>query len=92
MATFTKSDLKFDHYTWTAKPSDNPNLTGAPDSSLFNRQQGYEVIYMMNKVLTDIGSNLKSKLHQGEDLIKKDLPGSTRSQKDVFDWLKKKLS
>lgn len=89
MADFTKSDLSLDHYKWEAKPDDDPSVTGAPDSTLFNRTQGYEVLYMLNKVLPSTAS--KADLHKAEKLIDEDLPGSTRSQEDVKAWLEDEM-
>ncbi|WP_016914546.1 hypothetical protein [Vreelandella stevensii] len=88
MANFQKADLKI-AYEWTAGPNDNPNLRGEPDSSLFNRGQGYEVLYMLNKVLSATAP--LSALHKGEDLIADDLPGDTRSQEKVAAWLRTRL-
>ncbi len=88
MADFKKSDMK-KTYEWTAGPNDNPNLRGEPDSSLFNRKQGYEVLYMLNKVLSVTAA--KTALHKGEDLIADKLPGDTRSQEKVAAWLRKNL-
>jgi hypothetical protein len=48
MALFKKSDMQFKDYQWTAYPNDNPKVTGKPDSTRFNRHEGYEVLYLIN--------------------------------------------
>lgn len=60
-------------------------MTGEPDSTLFNRDQGYEVLYMLNKVLS--ASAPITALHEGELLIRDELPSDMRQQLDVKKWL-----
>ena len=86
----TRSDLKFE-YTWTAYPSDDPKISGHPDDTLFNRQQGYEVLYLINKLLELWNWNQKESGLRIEKLIKTDLPGNIRSQKNMKEWLSKNL-
>ena len=49
-ANIKSSDLKYE-YSKKATGGDNPKFTGKPDSALFNREEEYEVIPMLNKVL-----------------------------------------
>ena len=49
------SDLKYE-YSKKATGGDNPKFTGKPDSGLFNREEEYEVIPMLNKVLDELGT------------------------------------
>ncbi|MDQ1299065.1 MAG: hypothetical protein QG558_1604 [Campylobacterota bacterium] len=44
MGLITKNDLIYKDYSWTAISGDNPKVTGEPDSTLFNRHEGYEVL------------------------------------------------
>lgn len=90
MATFNKSDLHLTHYSWTTAPGDS-KLAGEPDSSLFNRQEGYEVLYVLSKILEQMGSTSKTKLHKGEVLIEEKLPSSLREQSAVRDWIGARL-
>jgi hypothetical protein len=48
MALFNISDIQYNDYQWTAYPNDNPKVTGKPDSTKFNRHEGYEVLYLIN--------------------------------------------
>ncbi len=82
------SDLKYE-YSKKATGGDNPKFTGKPDSGLFNREEEYEVIPMLNKVLDELGTLKVSALHKLEDMIENDLPGNVRSRENVFDWLVK---
>lgn len=87
MSKFKKFDMKYDHYSWTAISGDDPKITGNPDSSLFSRKEGYEVLYMINKVLEYRGLSSVTSGQKAETLIKDSLPSTVRSQEKVFNWL-----
>lgn len=87
MSKFKKSDMKYDHYSWKAIPGDDPKVTGKPDSTLFSRKEGYEVLYMINKVLEHRGLSSVASGQKVETLIKDRLPSNVRSQENVFNWL-----
>lgn len=87
MAKFKKSDMKFNDYSWTVYGGDDPKVRGTPDSTLFSRKEGYEVLYMINKILDEKGLVSTSSGQKAETMIHEHLPGTTRGQKNVFDWL-----
>ncbi|EPN4986493.1 MULTISPECIES: hypothetical protein [Vibrio] len=87
MSKFKKSDMKYNHYSWTAISGDDPQITGKPDSTLFSRKEGYEVLYMINKVLEHRGLSSVTSGQKAETLIKDSLPSTVRSQENVFNWL-----
>lgn len=86
MPLLSKSDLKYT-YSWTAIASDDPKLTGKPDSVLLNRNEGYEVLAFINRFAET--HNLKSKASgiKTEKMLKEHLPSDTRSHKNVSKWL-----
>ncbi len=84
----TKKDLKYT-YSWTAIRGDNPKVTGEPDSTLFNRNEGYEVLYLINKIAEIKKWKTKNTLLNLEEKIKNKLPSNIRSQKNVKEWLDK---
>ncbi|MGE5435583.1 MAG: hypothetical protein ACM3O3_00020 [Syntrophothermus sp.] len=90
MVLLKRSDLLF-NYTWTALEPDNPRISGQPDSTLFNRKEGYEVLYLINKIgeqnyITDKLTGLKI-----ETLIKTKLPSYIRTQNNVVGWVKEQI-
>lgn len=87
MSKFKKSDMKYDHYSWTAISGNDPKITGNPDSTLFSRKEGYEGLYMNNKVLEHRGLSSVTSGQKAETLIKDSLPSTVRSQENVFNWL-----
>jgi hypothetical protein len=83
MTTFNKSGMHYTDYKWSAYPSDDPRITGKPDSTLFNRNEGYEVLYLINKMVTT-----KAEGEKMEKMIRKYLPSDVRSQENVQEWIK----
>lgn len=86
MTLITKADLQFE-YAWTAIPPDDARITGKPDSTLLNRGEGYEVLAFINRVAAASKWTQKSPALKAERLIKKNLPGTTRSHANVWQWL-----
>jgi hypothetical protein len=83
--SFLKGDLQY-HYSWTVLPGDNPKISGVPDSTLFNRNEGYEVVYLISTLMTRYNLNIASG-QKIERMIKTGLPGDIRGQKNVYDWI-----
>ena len=92
MANFKKSDLKL-NYSWTASAeNDNAKITGIPDSTLLDRNEGYEVLPFLNRYMTDKGWANQSTLNKLEDALRDKLPGTTRSHANVKKWLNDNFS
>lgn len=87
MALFTKSDLKYE-YSWTALSGDNPKITGEPDSTLLNRNEGYEMLYFINKFAEKNRWQKKSSGEILEKMIKEKVPSDIRSQVNIERWIK----
>lgn len=81
-----KRMLQADKYEWTAGEGDNPNKTRA-DAIMFNRNQGYEVQRMIQKVCEAYGFESVEDVQRVERVIAEELPGSVRSQQNVYNWL-----
>lgn len=86
MALLTKNDLQYT-YSWTAYSGDDPKVTGSPDNTLLNRNEGYEVLYFINKLaeLWDFKEKVSGK--HIENMIHKKLPSNIRSQAKVKQWI-----
>lgn len=87
MANFTKANLKRT-YSWSTDGGDNPKLRNEPDSSLLDRTEGYEVLYMVQRLMdvwslknVESGQKIEAKIHE--------CPSNLRSQKNVMDWIDK---
>lgn len=88
MGLLQKSDLLFkNEYSWNALIGDDPRITGEPDSTLFNRNEGYEVLYLINKLAEKWGLSSKFDRLKIERMIKNNLPSDIRSQENVKEWI-----
>ena len=87
MALLNKSDLYYDDYSWTTYGDDDPEITGSPDSTFFNRKEGYEVLYLINKIADKNDLKKKSSGQKIEKMLHDHLPGNIRSQKNVYQWI-----
>lgn len=89
MALFNKTDMQYKDYQWTAYPNDNPQVTGKPDSTRFNRHEGYEVLYLINALADEWNLKLVNSCLKIEKLIREELPSKTIIQVDVKEWIRK---
>lgn len=86
MALLKKSDLKYT-YTWTVLGDDDPKITGKPDSTFLNRQEGYEVLYFINRIAKNSEWKNIEPCLKVERLIKDYLPSNVRSHANVYKWI-----
>lgn len=87
MALVTASDLYYKDYSWTTYKSDDPKITGEPDSTLLNRKEGYEMLYFINKFAEIHSLKNKSSATKIERMIQEEVPGSVRSQEAIKSWI-----
>lgn len=85
--SFKRSDLKYLDYSWKALPGDDPKISGKPDSTMFSRYEGYEMLYMINKVLEHRDLTSVTSGQKVESIIRIELPSDTRSQENVFKFV-----
>jgi hypothetical protein len=86
MSLLSRSDLRF-IYSWSAILPDDPRISGKPNSTLLNRNEGYEVLYLIN-TFADLNSiNIKKSGHKIERMIRNHLPGDIRKQEAVVNWI-----
>ena len=88
MYLFTTADMQFD-YLWTQFPENDPRISGAPDKTRFNRNEGHEMLYLINQLaqlwhLRQICSCLKI-----ERMLKEALPERLVKQEIVMEWIRK---
>lgn len=88
MALFNRTDMTYRGYQWTAYPNDNPKVTGNPDSTRFSRNEGYEVLYLINTLAKGWNLNKVSDCQKMEKMIQEGLPSTTIMQVDVKEWIR----
>ena len=79
--------MYFRDYSWTVYGSDNPKITGKPDSTLLNREEGYEMLYFINKMADIYNLELISDCIKIERMIREKVPAGIHSQKAIETWI-----
>lgn len=64
-----------------------PKFRGKPDPAPFNRDDLYEVLPMLGKVMDALGRDDGRTLHVVEEVMIRDMPRFLVSREDVFDFL-----
>lgn len=81
---FTNKDLKYS-YEWNTPPEDH-KLKGDPDKYILDRNEGNEVLYMINTLMKNWSMKDISQGHKIESLIHK-APPDLHSQERVKNWI-----
>ena len=82
---FTRANLLYS-YSWMHTKEDDPKLRGEPDHNLLNRTEGYEVLYMIRKIMTARGLDRVAEGQKIEKMIRAH-PSNLRSQLHVKEWI-----
>lgn len=80
------SDLYYKYPRGTASRHE-PKFKGKPDPNPFNRDDLYEVLPMLGKVMDEIGRDDAPTLHSIEEIMIRSMPGWIVSREEVFDFL-----
>lgn len=81
------ADLRY-HYGEKMTHEDDPKLTGDLDDSYFDRNEIYEVLYLIEKVAEYNDFDDRASFHRVEDIIQI-LPFRKLTQKEAFHWINK---
>lgn len=84
MANFTRSNLQYS-YSWVTTTGDS-KLRGEPDRSLLNRSEGYEVLYMIDRLMSAWRLSSVADGQKIERLIRI-VPSHLHSQEHVKAWI-----
>lgn len=77
------------HYNWSENAGDNSRLRGEPDHSLFNRSEGYEVLYIINNILIKKGLTSIGSGNKAERLLREKLASKNYTQIEVISFFNK---
>lgn len=88
MILFSKRNLVYKDYEWASYTTNDPRIYGKPDSTLFNRAEGNEVVYLINKLMVLWDYRFSNTGNKMEKLIHDRLPSDIKSQEEVKDWIK----
>lgn len=87
MAKFEIKNMSY-IYRWTTYNNDDPKVTGKPDSTLLNRNEGYEILSFINNY-ADRNNLSTSDCKEIEELIKTKVPKDIHSREKISNWLDK---
>ena len=91
MLLFAKSNLFYKDYSWTLYPGTDPRVSGKPDETPFNRLEGNEVIYLINKMMVIWSFRFVNTGNKIEKLIHDKLPADLVIQEEIQLWIKENL-
>lgn len=80
------SDLYYKYPRVKAK-RDQPKFAGKPDPLPFDRDDQYEVIPMLEAVMSQLESDDGEVLNRLEEVMVTEMPGFISSREDVYDYL-----
>jgi hypothetical protein len=84
--TIKASDL-YNKYPKDTERRHQQKFRGKPDPAAFNRDDLYEVIPMLERVMDELGADDACILHAIEEVMIRNMPGFIASREDVFDFL-----
>ena len=87
METFEKSDLVYE-YNWSSYEKNDARISGIPDSTEFNRKEGWEVLYIINFLTDHLAYEVRGFGNKIEKLVHDRLPLEIKNQKDAITWIK----
>ncbi|WP_395062052.1 hypothetical protein [Flavobacterium sp.] len=87
MIVFTKNDLFYTDYQWTIYASDSPKLSGKLDATKFNKNEGFEVLYFINKLIHLWDFTKQESCIKIERILREHLPKSVITQEDTATWV-----
>ncbi len=84
--TIKASDLYY-KYPRDTERRDEPKFRGKPDPAPFNRDDLYDVLPMLERVMAELGRDDARTLHAVEEILNMNMPRFIASREEVFDFL-----
>jgi hypothetical protein len=91
MILFSRRNLHYSDYKWTSYVSSDPRVNGKPDDTLFNKEEGNQVVYLINKLMIVWDYRFSNTGNKMEKLIHDKMPADLIKQEEVQQWLKENL-
>lgn len=86
---FKKQNLASLHYSWIGR--DEHIYRGDPSRRIFDRNNGYQVLFIINVCASFKDLFLQHDGNLIEQKIQTELPYEIKSEKSVLNWLKEKV-
>jgi hypothetical protein len=91
MILFSRRNLHYTDYKWSVYGQNDPHISGKPDATNFTKDEGNEVVYLINKLMILWDYRFANTGNKMEKLIHDTLPSEITTQQEVQDWLKANL-
>ncbi|WP_423149676.1 hypothetical protein [Rubrolithibacter danxiaensis] len=91
MILFSKRNLIYKDYKWSFYQTTDLKVYGKLDGTEFDRGEGNEVVYLINKLMILWDYRFSNTGNKMEKLIRNTLPPHIKSQEEVKDWIKSNL-
>ncbi|SDP88693.1 hypothetical protein SAMN05428975_3374 [Mucilaginibacter sp. OK268] len=91
MILFSRRNLHYTDYKWSVYNQNDPRVNGKPDTTPFTKDEGNEVVYLINKLMILWDYRFANTGNKMEKLIHDQLPPTITLQEDVQQWLKANL-
>jgi len=88
MSMISKSRMAYKSYSWTIFSDEDSKITGNLDSTIFDKNEGHEMLYIIKK-LTEIWKlEDRHSIRKIETMIFKFLPDDKKEQEEVKNWVR----
>jgi hypothetical protein len=91
MILFSRRNLHYSDYKWTTYTQHDPRVNGRPDDTIFDKEEGNEVVYLVNKLMALWDYRFSNTGNKMEKLIHDKMPPEIIKQEEVQVWLKENL-
>jgi len=88
MLLFSRRNLFYSDYKWNTYAPNDPRTNGRLDDTLFTKDKGDEVIYLINKLMVLWDYRFSNTGNKIEKLIHDKMPAGITTQEQVQQWVK----
>jgi len=88
MNIYNKVNVFYKNYSWNTYTDGDPKITGKLDSTIFDKKEGYEVLYLIEKMTEIWKLDDRDSRRKIEEMIYKILPSNIKRQEDVKNWIR----
>jgi hypothetical protein len=88
MILVSKLQMAYKSYLWTNFEEEDPKISGKLDSTIFNKKEGYEMLYIIQKLIEIWKLEDRKSVRKLEKMIFKFLPDEIVKQEDVKNWVR----
>jgi hypothetical protein len=85
---FSRRNLFYSDYKWNIYPPNDPRTNGRPDDTPFTKDEGNEMIYLINRLMILWDYRFSNTGNKMEKLIHDKMPADITTQEQVQQWLK----